>query len=129
MLRRKPLKRKASLKTRKPIPKQNVERRAKNFDRSYGDKAEWIRGRLCARCCHSQNIQAAHVSNGGMGRKADSDTLIPLCGPRENGSIGCHAVLHNIGIKSFEQRLGMTLKILAAAYESEYQFTQKKDAT
>ena len=82
MLRRKPLKRKASLKTRKPIPKKNKKRADANYARAYGSKARvaFIKTLACVVCGATPSDNAhIHGSKSGMGRKADYADIIPLC--------------------------------------------------
>ena len=82
MLRRKPLKRKASLKTRKPIPKKNKKRADANYARAYGSKARvaFIKTLACGVCGTTPSDNAhIHGSKSGMGRKGPYTDIIPLC--------------------------------------------------
>lgn len=105
MLRRKPLKRKASLKTRKPIPKQNKKRADANYARAYHSEArvKWVQQLLCMICRRSP-CENAHTVTGGMGRKSGYANVIPLCPP-------CHRAIH-----AGELRLSADLKRAAASY-------------
>jgi hypothetical protein len=134
MIRRKRPKR-ANLKPRKPVKRRNPAHRAANHERAYGEKAAWIRGFPCVGCGIGGPIEAAHTTTGGMGRKADASTLVPLCGPHVLPPYSlyrfvesCHRELHRVGIKTFEARHEVNLKALAAKYEAEWQ-THTGDAT
>jgi hypothetical protein len=64
-------------------------------------------------------VELAHTENGGMGRKADARTLVPICAPD-------HRLLHTIGVKAFEARFsdrlcGRTLKEWAGTYADAYE--------
>ena len=75
----------------KPI---NRKRKAANWERAYRSKAfvEWIAVMPCWACGYAgySPRQAAHTVTGGMGRKADANTVIALCGV-------CHARQHSEG--------------------------------
>lgn len=64
------------------VKRRNVKRATANRQRSYGDKADWIREQPCAICGvgprWNDPIIAAHTRTGGKGRKADAAWLIPL---------------------------------------------------
>lgn len=88
------------IKRGKPPKRSNRKRQAKNHERSYGDKATWIRQQPCHFCGAMKNVEAAHGKTGGMGYKAGSETLIPMCGP--NGMReGCHRAQHRMGWPAF----------------------------
>ena len=82
MLRRKPLKRKANLKTRKPIPKKNKKRADANYARAYGSKARvaFVKTLACV-VCGTAPSDNAHIHGGksGMARKGPYTDIIPLC--------------------------------------------------
>lgn len=94
----------------KPKPRKPSE-----FARIYGSKArvEWVKDQPCVVCgfVPSEN---AHIVTGGMGRKADFDTIIPLC--RFD-----HRVLHRFGRRPCESLTGKTLEQLAAQTEAAWQ--------
>jgi len=56
----------------------------------------------------------AHTKSGGMGRKADYDTIVSLCAEH-------HHELHKEGAKSFEAAYGFSLQELAEWTETEWQ--------
>lgn len=72
----------------------NAERKAENHKRAYGGKhrIEWMKSLPCVACgYHGPTLrEVAHVTTGGMGRKADADQTVPLCPP-------CHRTQHDHG--------------------------------
>lgn len=91
---------------------------------------EWLHGRPCAVCRFSVFIEQAHAKGGGIARKADWTATFPLCGPHYEPCVdhggyelveGCHRELHRIGVKSFEQRHGVTLLSLVADTQQQWQ--------
>ena len=72
----------------------NRKRKAKNWARAYGSKSfvQWIRRLPCWACNYAgpSPRQSAHTVSGGMGRKADANTIIALCNV-------CHAKQHQSG--------------------------------
>lgn len=96
----------------------NRKRRAKERLRAYGPPARraWVASLPCGvhpvwhGLCDAGPRDNAHIESGGAGRKADSDTVIPLC--RRH-----HETLHRVGRVSFERRYGVDLAALAAATE------------
>jgi hypothetical protein len=102
--------RRKSIKRGAPPKRVNKERRAKNFERAYGGKyADWIRSQKCgidsAEC--EGPSHAHHTQNGGMSRKADAKTLVPLCTYHHN-------LWHTDG--AFRVCLGEALIFDAATY-------------
>lgn len=96
MKTRKPLRRKRPLarsrsslssgQTRKhggKIKPRNAKRRASEFKRWYGSKERvaWVRALPCVWCLSREGSDNAHTENGGKGRKADYQTIAPLCRP------------------------------------------------
>lgn len=81
--------------------------------RIYGspERQAWFRTLGCLICGQSPEI--AHVTNGGMGRKADARYTVPLCTSH-------HAEQHQQGVKSFEQAYGVDLKASAEWVESQW---------
>lgn len=94
MLRRKTLRRKANLKPRVPVKKRNGKRHAAEWRRAYGspERVKWITTVPCL-MCGSLPSQNAHLESGGMGRKADAESIIPLCER-------CHVFQHQHGWKA-----------------------------
>lgn len=77
-------------------------------ERVYGPPAyrEFLTARGCEVCGRTP-IEIAHVTNGGMGRKADWTATVGLCGPH-------HREQHQQGTKSFQARYGVILTDRAA---------------
>lgn len=129
MIRKKSSKR-PRLKQRKPIPKVNPARKAKNAERAYGAKAAWIRTKPCAiKGCHRCPVIAAHTGGGGVGIKGSNANLVPLCG---TGYVSKDALSSNVlteghheeshrGIKTFQAKYGVDLKDLALRFERVFQ--------
>jgi hypothetical protein len=88
MLRRTPLKR------GKPPKPVNKKRKKSEWARAYHSEA-FVRFTKSAPCAADGRTpcDAAHTESGGAGRKADWDTIIPLC----SGINGCHAKQHREG--------------------------------
>lgn len=73
--RKKPIKRTA-------VKKINPERRKREFARAYGSKerVEFVKALPCSFVgCNGRPSDNAHCITAGMGRKANADTIIPLC--------------------------------------------------
>lgn len=90
MKRKKPLVRSTPIPRGKP-PKRSgrvkpKRRTASEFHRIYGGKERvtWIQSQPCLWCGSSEPSQNCHTATGGMGRKADASTIVPLCA-------ACHA--------------------------------------
>ena len=63
----------------KPV---NEERREKEWARAYGseERVRFVKDLPCAvPGCGDSPSENAHLETGGMGRKADADTVVPLC--------------------------------------------------
>jgi hypothetical protein len=109
-------------------PKKKAKKRDRNDKaRIYGgDYAKWIRSLPCIGCGYKgPHVQAAHTENGGIGRKADARTLVPLCGRRLQKSFayrpamftsveGCHEFAHRVGHRTLEKVYRINLKAKAA---------------
>lgn len=86
---RSPIKRSTVLRRGKPPKKRNPKRRASEFARCYGSKerVEWVKAFPCLACVALHSVfyfvegrsHNAHTMSGGGGRKADYDTIVPLC--------------------------------------------------
>lgn len=53
----------------------------------------------CCACFAPGPCENAHVSSGGMGRKADANRIVPLCH-------ACHEEQHRIGWPAFAEKHG-----------------------
>lgn len=90
-------------------PRKQVKKRKRSkaeFARIYGSKkrVEFVKSLPCVSCGITGYIENAHIETGGMGRKADYDKIIPLCGNRGSLArghmaiyLGCHGYLHQYG--------------------------------
>lgn len=93
-----------------------MTRSARN--RVYGsqDRAAWMRALPCAICGRSP-CEVAHTTTGGMGRKADAETTIPLCPP-------CHRLQRQKGWSALlllpPDRCRDVLTTLAARYDAAW---------
>lgn len=132
MKRRAKLARKSSLRPKvgnarkSGIRKVNRKRKAANHERAYGAKRDWIVQFPCCACGYDGlPSDPAHVGNGGMSRKAGSESLVPLCKPHRSFVTddmleGCHRESHR-GIRSFEAFHVIHLAGVAKYYEAEWQ--------
>lgn len=121
-------------KNRKSKPRARNAKRAKaNHERAYGAKAKFIRALCCHFCGSAMNVEAAHCVTGGVGRKAASSTLIPMCGPsiyidfssnQQTLREGCHRHQHRVGWPQFmieSSHKGADQNKIAAMYERNWQ--------
>ncbi len=102
---------------RKPIKKKS--RSASEFARIYGSRARvaWVKTLGCVvsnPVCATQPIDNAHTRTGGTSRKANAETIAPICRWH-------HRELHRIGQRSFEQKYYLNLASEAAQTEREWQ--------
>jgi hypothetical protein len=74
-----------------------MPRRKAESHRIYGtrERVAWMQGLPCLACGYAGPTprQVAHTKSGGMGRKADAATTVPLCPP-------CHGKQHQSGWKA-----------------------------
>ena len=124
MKRRKPLKRRTGLTSRKQLnrskrmKRKNARRSAKEFRRAYGsqERVQAVQAMSCV-VCKRLPSENAHLENGGMGRKADKELVVNLCS-------GCHTdddlSLHRLGsVALFDRTHGTDLYAAAARVASE----------
>lgn len=113
-------------KARRPIPRINPVRAAKQYARDYGPKGDWVRRLPC--CCTGKRtgegvrdrelgmvsvvIVAAHFPGRGAG--GHSTDLVPMADH-------LHTRGHQQGTKTLEQVFGVSFKQLAAEYEARWQ--------
>ena len=81
----------------------NQKRKASAFARAYHSKERvaFVKALPCV-VCHQTPSDNAHIENGGMGRKADYTTIVPLCRTH-------HRRLHILGRATFEASYGVAL--------------------
>lgn len=84
--------------------------------RIYGPKAfrDWLHRQPCCVSGVRGDIEAVHVANGGMSRKADWTLTVPMA--RE-----LHWRLHLNGVKTFEAIYGVSLLTLASETQNRWQ--------
>jgi hypothetical protein len=122
----------ARLRAKQKPPKKKAKKRDRNDPaRIYGGKyADWIRSLPCVGCGYQgPAVEAAHTTTGGMGRKADAETLVPLCGPRNISHEwcrsttleGCHRLAHRVGHQKLEKVYRVDLKAKAAELWASWQ--------
>jgi hypothetical protein len=100
------------------------------FNRIYGgvDRVEWMRVQACLACGRRGFCDSAHVENGGMGRKADSDKTIPLCGDLWSIVDNCHREFHR-GQETFAAKYSLDLQQCAAETEAAWREHQLQEPT
>lgn len=111
---------------RRPPRKCNPKRRKSEFARAYGseERVAWVRGQTCivqASECRGQPIENAHTTTGGMGRKADAKSIVPLCRLH-------HRELHQGGGRTFAAKYRLSLTAAAARIEREWQWITDREA-
>lgn len=110
----------------KPPNRRNRKRHTREWIRAYGspERCEFVKGLPCVVCgfVPSEN---AHIETGGMGRKADADKIVPLCGLAAElalfDRVGCHTILHAAGRESLEKLRGLDLSACARETEKAWQ--------
>ena len=87
------------------------KRSKSEFARIYGSPARvrFVASLPCVGCGRGP-CENAHIETGGMGRKADSDRIVPLCN-------GCHREFHWWGREDFED--GYHIDLEGAALQTE----------
>lgn len=107
-------------KRRTPVKRVNRKRKAAEWKRAYGSKerVEWVHRQDCIlrsvdSLCQLPS-EAAHVGNGGMGRKTDAYRIVPLCTDH-------HRELHQSGRRTFEWRYGISLADYALRTDARWQ--------
>lgn len=96
-------------------------RDAAEFARIYGSegRVEWIKAHPCLVCGRTPSVNA-HTRTGGTGRKADADTIIPLCDPH-------HREFDN-GKKSFARKYEIDVADAAHKIDEAYRRHLTPDA-
>lgn len=93
-----------------------LSKKRKEWARAYGspERVRWVQGQWCVvPDCREWPTENAHTESGGMGRKADADTIVPVC--RHH-----HREMH-MGQKTFEKKYGLDLKELARQTQRRWQ--------
>jgi hypothetical protein len=104
----------------KPRPRK---RSASEFARIYGSKARvaWVKSLPCVvgnGSCAGPT-ENAHTTTGGMGRKAEAGTIVPLCRWH-------HACLHGRGVGWFRHVHAIDLPTAADATERAWRAYQER---
>lgn len=83
------------IRRRSPIKHRNAQRRKAEFARTYEspERIAWMRRQPCTGCGQGP-CEGHHVTNGGHGRKASADCIVPLCAR-------CHRLHHDKGLSSW----------------------------
>lgn len=102
--------------------RRNGKRKQSEFARIYGSRKRvaWIQSLECVvPGCGGRMSENAHTATGGMGRKADAETIVPMCTTH-------HRLLHTIGVATFSDAYSLDLPALAA--ETDHRFTREHAA-
>jgi hypothetical protein len=94
------------------------KRSPEEYARIYGSRArcDFVKGLPCLvsnKACRG-DVDNHHVENGGLSRKGDYQSIVPLCDVH-------HDVLHNLGAVSFAGQYGIDLTAAAAETEAKWQ--------
>jgi len=108
----------AELQRRSFLHAVNPERKAKLYERNYGEKADWIRSLPCL-VCGARPCDAAHVKSRGAG--GTSADLVPLCHAH-------HMEQHAIGVCTFEARYDVDLTLEAHDFHSQWESQWEREA-
>lgn len=105
------MKRSAPMKRSGRVKARNAKRYAKNWTRAYGspERVAWVQSLPCVGCGGGPS-ENAHAISGGKSRKADADTVAPLCR-------GCHTA-YDQHREPFDTPDARAL-VIAAAAETE----------
>ena len=73
----------------------------KRWERAYHsqERVDWIQAMPCI-ACGAGPCENHHTRGGGVGRKADWETVVPLCA-------GCHRECHQVGTLTFQFTRGV----------------------
>jgi hypothetical protein len=126
------MKRKVPLSRVSRIPRVNRQRKSKNWIRAYGSeqRVEFVRSLGCS-VCGAIPSENAHIVTGGVGRKADAKSIVPLCGRRstfELAFVGHHGLLHEWGRETFQRFFNINLAKAARETESAWRAHLAEDA-
>jgi hypothetical protein len=115
-----------TLKRKVPLLRVNRERRAREWERSYGseERVSWVRSLPCSvPGCNRRMSENAHVSPegdpSGMGRKGDARQIIPLCAPH-------HMEFHRAGQRTFNDTHRIDVDLIAAAIAYRWLASQEE---
>lgn len=91
-----------------------AQRKRDRIARAFGpiERVRWVQSLPCLVCGDSP-CENAHSVGGGMGRRADYQTIVPLCPTH-------HREQHQMGTKSFQARYGVSLTDRAAQIQQAW---------
>lgn len=105
-------------------------RTADEFARIYGsrERLAWVKAHPCVFCGRIP-CDNAHVTNGGTGRKADAEFIVPACSDYFDRTLermvtGCHHEMdHGAGKAAMERHHDLDLLEAAAEIDAEWRLT------
>ncbi len=99
----------------KPVRKANPKRRQSEFARCYHsrERVRFVKSSPCL-ICATPFSENAHIKTGGMGRKSDYTSIVPLC-------TADHRNLHSLGRAEFENAYRIDLGYFALLTERLWQ--------
>lgn len=111
------------MKRKAPIKRSAIKRKPRKpseYARIYGsrERVAWIKSLPCMECGGTP-CENAHITTGGMGRKAGADTIVPLC-PKH------HRLQHVKGWSALGN--GFLRHSFAALYDYQWQALQRRAA-
>jgi hypothetical protein len=112
------------------IPRVNRQRKSKEWLRAYGsvERVEWVKGLSCVGCGRRPS-ENAHTVSGGKSRKADANTIAPLCGDIPGSSaFGCHMLYDRHLYPLHTEKARDRIKAAAVETESRWQSHVAGDA-
>lgn len=129
------LHRKTGIARTKPMKRSRIKpkgRKPSEFARIYGSRARvaWIKAQPCLYCRllspffgRPGTSENAHTVSGGKGRKADADTIVPLC--------PTHHKRYDEYKHPFERdaEVRQVIKNFAAVYEARWQQVAQRRAS
>ena len=108
-----------TIQRRKPIKRVNAKRKAKNWSRAYGseERVAFVKSLPCvfvggSTLCAGV-IANHHTATGGRGRKADANTIVPICTFH-------HLELHQVGANAMQARYDVQLAMEARLTERRW---------
>lgn len=78
-------------------------RKPSEFARIYGSRArvKWVKSLACCYCKASAPSHNAHTETGGMGYKADANTIAPLCAHCHRAYDEYRPPFHTVYVREF----------------------------
>jgi hypothetical protein len=90
-------------------------------ERKYGPPArrEWMKRQPCCVCGRTPS-DSAHVTNGGLSRKAHYTRTVPLCADNVARGYSGHHSEYDDGKRSFVAKYGILMALTAAQTEAKW---------